>query len=59
MHIRRLIRLASFIVFTALALVGQAFLPAKIAFAQSEKSEKPPHGQDTPPGPALSPEEAI
>jgi putative membrane-bound dehydrogenase-like protein len=48
MHLARLPRWIPFLAIIATALV---------AFAAD--SEKPPHGQDKPPGPALSPEEAI
>jgi putative membrane-bound dehydrogenase-like protein len=58
MLIRRSFHPAAFLMFTVLAVAGQAFLPAAIR-AQSGASEKPPHGQDKPPGPALSPEEAL
>jgi putative membrane-bound dehydrogenase-like protein len=56
MHFARLNRR---IAFFAIVVVGQAFLPAMLAPAYAADSEKPPHGQDKPPGPALSPEEAI
>ena len=51
MHLARSYHRAAFAIFAVLSL---ALMTAKAA-----DTEKPPHGQDKPPGPALSPEEAI
>ncbi|MEX2142169.1 MAG: PVC-type heme-binding CxxCH protein [Pirellulales bacterium] len=51
MHFFRCLCPASIVILAALFLVLSA--------VQAADSEKPPHGQDKPPGPALSPEEAI
>ena len=59
MHIRRSVYFAAAVLLSVFALVGRPFLPADLPIAQAADSEKPPHGQDKPPGPALSPEEAI
>jgi putative membrane-bound dehydrogenase-like protein len=59
MHFACLFRHTPLVALVVLFLVGQAFLPASLFPARAADSEKPPHGQDKPPGPALSPEEAI